>query len=178
MSNGALTGSEADWPSPAPSRATNICRTLCTAPVSMMITDQIVMVMAISCLRDIRSDSDDIGIAPMTNKTPVAPPIAPNTASEMCSVFWMSGASTLNTPPSMSWSAPSKPMIVMVRSPPMRTASLSDMASSPTPGQIGVSEQHLRRDRRFRPSGVLFEDGGRQRRGLGRRIGAVVGFAH
>ena len=77
MSSGAVTGSEADCPKPAPSRATNICRMLCTAPVSRMMTDQIVMVMASNRLRDIRSDSDDIGMAPMTNKTPVAPPMAP-----------------------------------------------------------------------------------------------------
>ncbi len=50
MSSGALTGSEADCPSPAPSRATNICRMLCTAPVSRMMTDQIVIVMAMQLL--------------------------------------------------------------------------------------------------------------------------------
>ena len=69
-------------------------------------------------------------------------------------------------------------MIVSVRAPPMRTASRSDMASSPTPGQLGVGEQRLGRDRRVRRPDVLFEHRRRQRGDVGGARLGLVGLAH
>ena len=131
-----------------------------------MITAQNDIVIAIRRFRDERSESDDIGIAPSTNRTPVAPPIAPSTASETSSDFWMSGARTLKTPPSITWSAPSSPRIVIVRD----TAEAQRFAQRhrvlADARQFGVGEEHLGHHRGFGATDLGLEHRRRERGGI------------
>ena len=143
MSSGPFTGSAVDCPSPAPRRARNIWNAFCTSPVSRMISDQTDIVTATRFLRGKRSDSDDIGTAPRTNSTPVAPPIAPRTVSDTPIASWMSGASTLNTALSNCSIVPSVAMIAIVRAPPDTNRFTQRHRVAVDARELGVGEQGL-----------------------------------
>ena len=156
----------------------NICSTFCTAPVSTMITDQIVIVMATSCLRDIRSDSDDIGMAPSTNSTPVAPPIAPRTASEMFKRLLDVGGQHVEH-------AAVHELDHAEQADDRERASTADAhrlaerhGLVADTGELGVGEQRLRHDRRVGLPDVLLEHGRGERGDVaGCRVG-LIGLAH
>ena len=94
VSSDANTGTEYAWPKPTPMRVQNSWNGFTTSPLSAVATAQPIVAIHTMRTRDIRSASHASGIAPSTRATPPNALMPINVVSLMCSVSWMSGAST------------------------------------------------------------------------------------
>ena len=79
-----------------------------------------------------RSARAAMGMPPMTNSTPYAPPMAPSTALDTPSESWMSGASTPIATLSRLWTTDTAISATSRLTPPWRKASARLTSSPPT----------------------------------------------
>ncbi len=134
VSSDPNTGTEYAWPKPTPTREQKSWNGFTTRPFSAIARPQPIVAIQTMRTRDTRSASQASGTAPSTSATPPNAVTPMSVVSLMCSVRWMSGASTPPAARSRFSATVISASMITIAEPPACSVSRRLICSSPTPG--------------------------------------------